>query len=160
MNNRKDDISSVIDRLKILCSRREYSVSDVMKKALAALDSDKELASEVVDELMAERYVDDFRYASAYARDKASIAGWGRAKIRYMLSAKGVARDVIDKALGEVDESKADTRMESLLRNKCRTLKNDPQVRVKLLRFAVGRGYSYEESSRIVNMIIVDNEES
>ena len=154
-----EDMSSVIDRLKMLCSRREYSTSDVMKKALDALNSDKELAAKVVDKLVAERYVDDFRYASAYARDKASIAGWGSAKIRYMLSAKGVARDVIDRALGEVDESKADARMENLLRNKYRTLKNDPQVKVKLLRFAVGRGYSYEESSRIINMIIDDNEE-
>lgn len=157
--DRKEDISSVTGRLKMMCSRREYSVSDVMKKALSALHADKELASKVVGELVAEGYVDDFRYASAYARDKSSIAGWGSAKIRYMLAAKGVARDVIDRALGEVDESKADARMENLLRNKCRTLKNDPQVKVKLLRFAVGRGYSYEESSRIINMLIEDNEE-
>mgnify|MGYP002514025097 CR=1 FL=1 len=54
--------------------------------------------------------------------------------------------ELINKALEEVDERKAEDRLEKLLENKYRTLKDDPQWRLKLLRFALGRGYSYEES--------------
>jgi regulatory protein len=62
-----------------------------------------------------------------------------------MLSAKGVAKDVISEALNEVDEAKASSRLEKLLENKYKSLKDDPQWKIKLLRFALGRGYSYDE---------------
>ena len=93
-----------------------------------------------------------------HSRDKSSISGWGEVKIRYMLAAKGVAKDVVDKALEEVDRSRADRRLEKLMENKWKSLKDDPQGRMKLLRFALGRGYGYDEVSemmdRILNIIV------
>lgn len=144
----------VLNRLRGLCSRREYCVEDVLKKATDGLEGDRAAAQEVVDVLVKEKYVDDLRYASAYARDKAAIQGWGEVKIRYMLSAKGVPRDVIDKALQEIDQNKADSRLEKLLQNKFKSLKDDPQCRLKLLRFALGRGYSYDEVSKVVDSLM------
>ena len=138
----------VLNRLRGLCSRREYCVADVLKKAADGLEGDRAAAQEVVDILVKEKYVDDLRYASAYARDKAAIQGWGELKIRYMLTAKGVSRGIIDMALEEIDQDKADSRLEKLLQNKLKSLKDDPQVRLKLLRFALGRGYSYDEVSK------------
>lgn len=144
----------VLDRLRGLCSRREYCYADVLKKAKDALDGDAQGAKEVADVLVEDKYVDDLRYASAFARDKSAIQGWGEVKIRYMLSAKGVSRDVIDKALEEIDQDKADSRLEKLLQNKFRSLKDDPQCRLKLLRFALGRGYSYDEVNDVVNSLL------
>ena len=144
----------VLNRLRGLCSRREYCVADVLKKAADGLEGDRAAAQEVVDILVKEKYVDDLRYASAYARDKSAIQGWGEVKIRYMLSAKGVPRDVIDKALEEIDQDKADSRLEKLLQNKLKSLKDDPQCRLKLLRFALGRGYGYDEVSKVVDSLM------
>lgn len=149
-----DQQKRILDRLRGLCSRREYCYADVLKKAKEALDGDAQAAKEVADALVEEKYVDDLRYASAYARDKASIQGWGEVKIRYMLSAKGVSRDVIDKALQEIDPDKADSRLEKLLQNKLKSLKDDPQCRLKLLRFALGRGYSYDEASHTIDQLL------
>ena len=144
----------VLNRIRALCSRREYCVADVLKKAADGLEGDRAAAQEVVDVLVKEKYVDDLRYASAFARDKSAIQGWGEVKIRYMLSAKGVPRDVIDKALEEIDQDKADSRLEKLLQNKLKSLKDDPQCRLKLLRFALGRGYSYDEVNDVVNSLL------
>ena len=144
----------VLNRLRALCSRREYCVADVLKKAADGLEGDRAAAQEVVDVLVNEKYVDDLRYASAFARDKSAIQGWGEVKIRYMLSAKGVPRDVIDKALEGIDHDKADSRLEKLLQNKLKSLKDDPQCRLKLLRFALGRGYSYDEVNDVVNSLL------
>ena len=149
-----DQQKRILDRLRGLCSRREYCYADVLRKAKDALDGDVQAAKEVADELVADRYVDDNRYASAYARDKSAIQGWGEVKIRYMLSAKGVPRDVIDKALQEIDQNKADSRLEKLLHAKLKSLKDDPQVRLKLLRFALGRGYSYDEVNSLINTLL------
>ena len=137
----------VLDRLRNLCSRREYCRSDIMKKAVTALDGDKASAEKLVETLVNEKFIDELRYSSAFARDKSSLAGWGETKIRYMLSSKGVPREVITKALEEIDEGKASDRLEKLLANKLKSLKDDPQCRLKMLRFALGRGYDYETVS-------------
>jgi regulatory protein len=149
-----DQQKRILDRLRGLCSRREYCYADVLKKAKDALDGDAQAAKEVADLLVEDKYVDDFRYASAFARDKSAIQGWGEVKIKYMLSAKGVPRDVIDKALEGIDHDKADSRLEKLLQNKLKSLKEDPQVRLKLLRFALGRGYSYDEASHTIDQLL------
>jgi regulatory protein len=148
------DPLKVADRMRALCSRREYCRKDVLKKVMTALDGDAAKAEEVVGKLVEERYVDDRRYAAAFARDKASIAGWGAAKIRYMLAAKGVDREIIASALEEIDVNRADARLEKLMENKARSLKDDPQRRIKLLRFGMGRGYGYEEVSSVIDRIL------
>lgn len=138
-------MEKALDKMRRLCSRREYCVSDIRAKLMKELDGDVQKVETAINKLKEERYVDDLRYATAYARDKAAISGWGATKIRYMLSAKGVAKDVISEALNEVDEAKASSRLEKLLENKYKSLKDDPQWKIKLIRFALGRGYSYDE---------------
>ena len=147
------DFNKVLNNLRRQCSRREYCQSDVLKKAEKALEGDRQEAKKVLATLVEEKYVDDRRFAEAYARDKAAIAGWGAVKIRYMLSAKGVNRDVISQALEEIDLKKADDRLRKLLENKYRTLKEDPQWKMKLLRFALGRGYSYDEVNEVLKSL-------
>lgn len=144
-------MEKVLDRMRSQCSRREYCRSDIMKKALKALDGDKGAAEKIVETLVGEKFIDELRYSSAFARDKASIAGWGETKIRYMLSAKGIPRETISQALEEIDGGKASVRLEKLMENKFRSLKDDPQCRLKMLRFALGRGYGYEEASSVLD---------
>lgn len=148
------DPARVADRLRLLCSRREYCRTDVMKKATEALGGDGAEAEKIVSMLVKEKYVDDLRYASAFARDKASISGWGSVKIRYHLSSKGIGRSVIDAALEEIDSGRAEQRLEKLMENKFRSLASDPQCRLKMLRFGLGRGYDYDEVSKITDSLV------
>ena len=149
----EEDAVKVLDRMRRLCSRREYCCSDIIKKVTDALDGDSGKAKEILDKLIAEKYVDDLRYASAYARDKASIAGWGAVKIKYMLSAKGITREVISQAMSEIDQTRAEGRLEKLLENKWKSLKDDPQGKMKLIRFALGRGYGYDDVASLLGRI-------
>ena len=147
------DNTKTLNNLRRQCSRREYCTKDILAKAEKALEGNREEAQKILQTLIKEKYVDDLRYAEAYARDKSSIAGWGEVKIRYMLSAKGIDRETISKALEEIDVRKADDRLHKLLENKYRTLKDDPQWRMKLLRFALGRGYSYDEVNSVLKSL-------
>mgnify|MGYP002519624177 FL=1 len=140
----------VADRMRRLCSRREYCISDIRRKIAAALDGDQTRTDAVLDILVKENYINDGRYARAFARDKSALSGWGASKIRYMLSMKGVARDVIDEALDEVDADKAASRLDKLMENKYKSLADDPQCRLKMLRFGLGRGYGYDEVEEVV----------
>lgn len=144
----------ILDRLRGLCSRREYCVSDVRRKALDALDGDHDEAEQVVASLIKDKYVDDLRYATAYARDKSSIQGWGNVKIRYALVEKGIARDIVEVALEGVDKERSDERLFKLLEMKYRALKEDPQCKLKLIRYALGRGYEYSDVKVLIDKIV------
>lgn len=148
-----DKLKKTLSRLQAQCVRREYCVRDIKAKALKATEGDEAAAQELVESLLQDRFVDDARYAAAFAREKSSIAGWGPVKISYALAAKGIDRQVIAAALEERDESASSARMESVLAAKYRTLKDDPQAKLKLLRFALSRGYNYDQIKDYVNDI-------
>ena len=50
-----EKLIKVTDRLRSLCSRREYCVSDVRAKALKALEGDSAAADEVIAVLVEEK---------------------------------------------------------------------------------------------------------
>lgn len=144
---------SVYDALSAQCAKREYCVADVRRKALQRLEFDAAAAESVVSALVADGFVDDRRYAAAYAREKSALSGWGPVKIRAALLARGVARDVAVEALGEVDPARASAKLEKVLETKWRTLRDDPQGRLKLIRFALSRGYDYEPVRPLVERL-------
>ena len=134
--------------LQAQCVKREYCVQDIRRKAVEKLDGDRDAAEEVVQALIADKFVSDARYASAFAREKSSLQGWGAIKIRYQLRAKGVSDEAIATALEEVDPSRAQDRLEKLLAAKYRTLEGDPQCRLKLLKFALELAVRFNECGK------------
>lgn len=144
----------VLSAMEALCAKREYCVSDIRRKALLKLEGDGEAAEEIVASLVADKFVDDARYASAFAREKASLQGWGPIKIRFQLRMKGISDADINAALDDVDTEKAAARLERLLETKWKTLREDPQGRLKLIKFALSRGYDYSEVERFLTQIV------
>ena len=148
----KDD--KLLSSLQALCSRKEYCSSDMYKKALKGLEGDEEAASEMLSLLVKDRFVDDLRYASAFARDKACLDGWGPVKIRFQLRGKGIPSETVDQALAAVDTEKADAKLRAVLEAKARTLKGDSEIRLKLLKFALQRGYEYDRIDSVVRSLL------
>ena len=89
-----------LSRLQRLCSRAEYCRQDMYRKALKDMEGDADAAERIVAQLVAERYVDDARYAAAFAREKSSLQGWGAVKIRFQLKGKGIADEAIETKFG------------------------------------------------------------
>ena len=143
----------ILSALQNLCVRREYCTSDICRKALDRCEGDAALADEMVASLKADRFVDDVRYASAFAREKSSLTGWGPVKIRFALRAKGLSEGDIAAGLAEIEPDRASSRLESLLRGKWKSLSDDPAGHLKLIRFALSRGYEYSQVEDIVNEI-------
>ena len=144
----------ILQRLERQCARAEYCTADVRRKALKALDGDADAAERVVASLLKDGYVDNLRYAGAFAREKASLQGWGRVKIAAMLRAKGIDRSLIEEALTEIEPEKASSRLSKLVAAKARTLQGDPAIRLKLLRFTLSRGYTYDEAAPAVEEVL------
>ncbi len=148
------DAARCLSRLQKLCSKAEYCEADIYRKALKDLEGDADAARKVLEALISEKYVDNARYASAFAREKATIQGWGPVKIRFQLKAKGVEEGTIRAALEEIDRGKQADKLNKLLQAKARSLAGDPQFRLKLLRFGLTRGYDYDAVEAEVSKII------
>ena len=146
-----DNVKKVLSLLETQCSKREYCSSDIRRKAMEKLEWNQSAADEVLASLVADGYVDDFRYASAFAREKAALTGWGPVKIRFALSSKQIPRDVIDRAMEEVDDEKAAARLQRLLESKFKSLQGDPEIKLKLLKYALSRGYDYDSVRQSVD---------
>ncbi len=140
-------------RLELLCARSEQCTFEVMQKLLrwGIPASDRE---RIVDSLVDRRFVDDARYASAYARSKFLFSRWGRKKIRLGLVAKRVSRQLIDDAVTAAteEESYIDT-LRGLMRSKARQMER-PLCRedaLKVCRFAMQRGFEWDYVSKVLD---------
>ncbi len=146
-----DKGKKVLDYLQGICSKREYCRSDVLRKAIDRLDGDRSGAEELVDSLVKDRFVDDFRYACAYAREKSFVSGWGPHKVSTMLLSKQIDRQTIQDALSDIDAERASAKLSKVLEVKWKSLAGDPQAKYKLLRFALSRGYDYSQVRPLVD---------
>lgn len=148
----------VLPYLQNLCAKREYCRSEILKKAETALEGDRQAAQEMLDSLVADRFVDDARYAAAFARERSSLTGWGPEKIRYSLIMKGISKADIAAALEEVDQDAAEAKLLKLLTAKCHTLQGDPFIKFKLIKYALSRGYRYDDVGPAVENILSEND--
>lgn len=151
------EYTACLSRLQRLCSRAEYCAADMYRKALKDLEGDSQAAARVVASLKEDKYVDDARYAACFAREKSSLQGWGPIKIRFQLRAKGVSDADIALGLAEIEQPKAQAKLERLVADKYKLLAGDPQCKLKLLKFALGRGYSYDHVESVVEQVIKNN---
>ena len=136
----------IYSRMAKLCSAREYCRSEIARK-IEALKGESAIDTQaIISQLCKDKYIDENRYAAAFARDKSALQGWGEQKIRYALAAKGLADSAIAYGLEQVEPEKALRKMESVLAAKYRTLRGDERERFqKLVKFGAGRGYSYNQ---------------
>ena len=141
-----------LQSLMRLAARSEKSTGDALRLMRTWGVPEAEQRG-VLEKLIADRYIDNRRYAEAYAREKSRLAGWGERKIAMQLRMKGVERETISAVLAEVlqDDSMAE-RLQEKLEKKLRTVKaaNDYELRGKLLRYALGLGYDYDMSAEVI----------
>lgn len=144
-----------LQSLMRLCSRSEKSTGDALRLMRTWGVPEAEQRG-VLDKLIADRYIDNRRYAEAYTREKSQLAGWGERKIAMQLRLKGVEHETISAVVAELmaDDSMAE-RLHEKLTKKLRTVKavNDYELRGKLLRYALGLGYDYDMAAEAVERV-------
>ena len=105
-----------------------------------------EVQERVITRLIKERYIDDERYARAFVKDKIRYNKWGRRKVQQGLWMKHIDDDIQQRVLSEVDDTEYLAVLKPLLKQKAKSIKaeNDYELTQKLVRFALGRGFTYD----------------
>lgn len=119
---------------------------DDVQKRLDRLDLTEGQRQEVLGRLLDEKYVDESRYAHAFANDKIRFSGWGRVKIGQALRQKHIPLTLISEALDEITDEECLDVLRPLLAAKRRSVRGSStyEINGKLIRFALGRGFEYE----------------
>lgn len=132
-------------QLAQLCARSEHCQHDLLEK-MRRWEMSDEAQARVMQRLVSERYVDDERYARAFVRDKIRYNKWGRRKVEQALWQKRIDEDIRQQVLDEVDDEEYLCVLRPLLKQKRRSTKaeSDYELNQKLVRFALGRGYTYD----------------
>jgi regulatory protein len=131
-------------QLAQLCAKSEHCQHDMLEK-MRRWEMSEETQARVMQRLISERYVDDERYARAFVRDKIRYNKWGRRKVEQALWQKRIDEDIRQQVLDEVDDEEYLSVLRPLLKQKRRSTKaeSDYELNQKLVRFALGRGYTY-----------------
>ena len=100
-------------------------------------------AEEVIAELIQQNYLNEERFAKAFAGGKFRVKGWGRRKIKQHLQQRGISGYNFEQAMKEIAPDDYRATLTELLDKKRRTLHDDnPLVlKQKLVRYAMSKGY-------------------
>ena len=132
-------------QLATLCAQAEHCEKE-MRDKLKRWDIDESAQGRIIQRLISERYIDDERYARAFVKDKIRYNKWGRRKVQQALWLKQIDPDIQQRVLDEIDEKEYLDVLRPLLHQKRKTIKgqNDYELNQKLVRFALGRGFTFD----------------
>ena len=111
---------------------------------LASQDIGERAADAAVAELVRMGYLDDARYARAFAEDRRALDAWGPERIERRLLELGVDREHIAAAIGVRDGATELEAALELLRRRCRVAPSNERERERALGMLVRKGYDLE----------------
>ena len=131
--------------LAALCAQAEHCQYEMLEK-MRRWELPEDAQARVMAKLIKERYVDDERYAQAFVKDKIRYNKWGRRKVELALWQKRIDEDIRKRVLDEVDSDEYLSVLRPLLKQKRKSIKavNDYELNQKLMRFALGRGFTFD----------------
>lgn len=131
-----------LSTLAAACSKAEHCAGEIMQK-LEKWGISPDARQRIVDYLVINKYVDDFRYARMFVRDKLKFNKWGRRRIAEAMWQKRVPSEIQEEALSEISDDEYAEILLPLLKAKAPSIKarNDYEWAMKLMKFAVGRGF-------------------
>lgn len=133
-------------RLADLCARSEQCESDLLRK-LYLWGIERTESESIISDLYEGNFLNEKRFAKAFARDKVRFSGWGLRKIRLALIQKRISHEMIEDALEEIDPADIKDALRRSASAKARTLDlDDREGRASLYRHLLSRGFFPNEA--------------
>ncbi|MEP7373881.1 MAG: regulatory protein RecX [Chitinophagaceae bacterium] len=134
-----------LQKLRHYCGYQERCHSEVKEK-LYSLGVFKNEHDSIMATLIEEGYLNEERFAIAFAGGKFRVKQWGRVKIKYELKQKQVSEYSIKKALQQIDEKEYKDVLKKLADEKYAALKNEqhPVRKKKTMDYLLQKGFEME----------------
>lgn len=120
-----------------------------IRRNLAKHDTPEDIVEDVLERLRRNRLVDDAYFAQTWVENRSDFRPRGRRALHSELRQKGIADEIIQDALHDLDEQALALRAAEKNARKYRRLEW-PEFRKKLLGFLARRGFNYDVSAPAV----------
>ncbi len=134
-----------LQKLKHYCAYQERCHSEVKEK-LYNLGVWKKEHDEIISTLIEENYLNEERFAIAYAGGKWRVKHWGRVKIKYELKQKQVSEYCIKKALQQISQEEYLAVLKKLADEKYASLKAEQYLvrKKKTMDYLLNKGFEMD----------------
>ncbi len=139
------DVQDAREAIRRYCAYQERSQHEVSEK-LQSMGLIPMVVDLLMVELIEEGFVNELRFAEAFARGKFRQKGWGRLKIKEKLFQRKVSKACIQLALESIDDEEYLNHLQKLAHWKWEKVKenNDFIRRQKVMGFLYQRGFEYD----------------
>ncbi len=140
-----------------VCSQKECAPFDIARK-LQRMDLPEPVVNKIINRLKKEKYLDEKRFIRSYIHDKLHFNKWGKRKIMLFLKQKQLPQELIEEVFLEFSDGSFGESLQAVLGKKWKTVKgkSDYEKRGKLIRYALGRGFSMEEVMACLEKMQID----
>jgi len=144
-------------KMQNICSVQEKCISDVQQK-LRTLKINNSDISEIIDNLIDNKYINELIFATSFTNDKIRLNKWGLQKIKYELKSKRISDSDIAKAFTTINQDEYNEMQISELHKKLKTLADEDKQKTqsKLFNFAQSRGYDISLIKKIIDKNLED----
>jgi regulatory protein len=137
--------SLILQKIYSYCNYQERCIREVEQK-LKTLTVQKKMIPSIINHLQKEGYVDEERYAKAFAGGKFRLNKWGKQKIEFELKIRGIPELMIQEGMNSIDHKDYLQTLKNMMIRKYDEIKSeeDENIREKIINFAYGKGYEME----------------
>lgn len=135
-------VKELIQKLESYCAYQERCHREVETK-LRSMTNDEDEIGEVIVHLLQNNYLNEERFARAFARGKNRIKHWGKSRITMELKQRKISETIIKLALTELDQDEYDSAFEALAERHWESIRetNIYKKRKKFCDFLLRKGY-------------------
>lgn len=141
-----------LQKIKHFCAYQERSHKEVKEK-LYSFGLYKQEVETLLSQLIEENYLNEERFAIAFAGGKFRLKHWGKVKIKYELRQRGVSDYSIKKALAAIDDNAYSITLNKLYQEKLKAIRTEKNIfarKAKLQAYLAQKGFELN----LINSII------
>ncbi len=139
----------LLEKARNFCAYQERSIFDVKMKLLSWKVNEK-IISKIILQLKKEDFINEDRFAFAFATGKLRNNRWGRNKINYALLQKQIPDLTIQIALNSLDEEEYIKTLKAVLSSKNIDDDNEFRRNNKLVVYAQQKGFQPELTWKVI----------
>ena len=115
------DEKVILEKMRSYCMYQERCILEVKKK-LTRLHVVPKSKSKIINHLIDDDYLNEVRFTKSFIQGKLRIKKWGRIKLNYELSIRGIKKFIIDEEINKISKEDYYQYFNEFSNNKIKTL--------------------------------------
>lgn len=145
------DAATAVLKMQRYCAYQERSHNEVRSK-LIEIGVYGDTIDQVLIELIQENFLNEERFAKAFARGKFNVKRWGRIRIKQELKLHKISAYCLKKAMEEIPEEDYLKTLQELVRKKSELLQEEDNYKLRIKLFAYVHQKGYE--TPLINIVL------